>query len=42
MESRRAVYTYAEVHHAIQPAFQAHLPYLVLIIELDGKSCETC
>ena len=37
VESRGAVYTYAEVHHAIQPAFQDHLPYLVLIVELDTQ-----
>ena len=37
VEGRGAVYTYAEVHHAIQPAFQNHLPYLILIIELDTQ-----
>ena len=31
------MYTYAEVHHAIQPAFQGHLPYLILIVELDTQ-----
>ena len=30
-----AVYSYAEVHHAIQPAFAKHVPYLILIVELD-------
>jgi uncharacterized OB-fold protein len=34
---RGAVYTFAEVHHAIQPAFKEHLPYLVLIVELDTQ-----
>ena len=34
---RGAVFTYAEVHHAIQPAFKDHLPYLVLIVELDTQ-----
>ena len=34
---RGVVYTYAEVHHAIQPAFKGHLPYLVLIVELDTQ-----
>ncbi|MEM6661962.1 MAG: OB-fold domain-containing protein [Pseudomonadota bacterium] len=29
------VYSYTEVHHAIQPAFQAHTPYMVLMVELD-------
>jgi uncharacterized OB-fold protein len=37
VEGRGAVYTYAEVHHPIQPAFQAHLPYLILIVELDTQ-----
>ena len=37
VEGRGAVYTYAEVHHAIQPAFQAYLPYLILIVELDTQ-----
>jgi hypothetical protein len=31
------VYTYAEVHHAIQPAFKGHLPYLILIVELGTQ-----
>jgi uncharacterized protein len=31
------VHTYAEVHHAIQPAFKDHLPYLILIVELDAQ-----
>ena len=34
VDGRGAVYTYAEVHHAIQPAFQDRLPYLILIVEL--------
>lgn len=37
VEGRGAVYTYAEVHHAIQPAFKDHLPYLILIVELDAQ-----
>ena len=31
------MYTYAEVHHAIQPAFKHQLPYLILIVELDTQ-----
>ena len=31
------MFTYAEVHHAIQPSFRAHLPYLILIVELDSQ-----
>jgi uncharacterized OB-fold protein len=34
VEGRGAVHSYAEVHHAIQPGFKGHLPYLVLIVEL--------
>jgi uncharacterized protein len=37
VEGRGAIYTYAEVHHAIQPAFKDHLPYLILIVELDTQ-----
>lgn len=43
VEGRGTVFTYAEVHHAIQPAFREHLPYLILIVELDtqqGKPTE--
>ena len=32
---RGAVHSYTEVHHAIQPAFKAHTPYLVLLVDLD-------
>jgi uncharacterized protein len=38
-----AVHSYTEVHHAIQPAFKAHTPYLVLLVDLDtqkGKPTE--
>lgn len=34
---RGAVYSYTEVHHAIQSAFQSHVPYLVLLVELDEQ-----
>ena len=37
VEGRGTVYTYAEVHHAIAPAFRGHLPYLILIVELDTQ-----
>jgi uncharacterized OB-fold protein len=37
VEGTGAVHTYAEVRHAIQPAFKDHLPYLVLIVELDTQ-----
>lgn len=29
------VHSYEEVHHAIQPAFKAHTPYMVLLVDLD-------
>jgi hypothetical protein len=34
------VHSYEEVHHAIQPAFRAHTPYLVLLVELDTQKGE--
>ncbi|MEM7022271.1 MAG: OB-fold domain-containing protein [Pseudomonadota bacterium] len=37
VEAKGTVFTYAEVHHAIQPAFRDHLPYLILIVELDTQ-----
>jgi uncharacterized OB-fold protein len=40
VEGRGAVYSYAEVHHAIQPAFRHHVPYLVLLVELDTQQGE--
>lgn len=35
VEPKGTVYTYAEVPHAIQPAFKDHLPYMIAIVELD-------
>ena len=32
-----AVHSYTEVHHAIQPAFKKHTPYLVLLVDLDTQ-----
>ena len=43
MQGRGAVYSYGEVHQAIQPAFKTGLPYHVLLVELDtqqGKPSE--
>ncbi len=37
IEGRGAVHSYAEVHHAIQPAFKEHLPYLILLVDLDTQ-----
>jgi len=43
VDARGAVHSYTEVHHAIQPAFKSHTPYLILIVDLDtqkGKPTE--
>ena len=37
VEGKGAVYSYSEVHHAIQPALRAHTPYLILMVELDTQ-----
>lgn len=38
VEGKGTVHSYTEVHHAIQPAFKSHVPYLVLLVELDTQS----
>jgi uncharacterized OB-fold protein len=43
VEGKGTVYSYNEVHHAIQPAFKAKTPYMLLLVELDtqkGKPTE--
>jgi uncharacterized OB-fold protein len=43
VDGRGTVHSYTEVHHAIQPAFRGHTPYLVLLVDLDtqkGKPSE--
>lgn len=43
VEGKGAVHSYTEVHHAIQPAFKARTPYMVLLVDLDtqkGKPTE--
>ena len=43
VEGKGTVHSYSEVHHAIQPAFKAHTPYLILLVDLDtqkGKPTE--
>ena len=37
VEGHGAVHSYTEVHHAIQPAFKAHTPYLILLVDLDTQ-----
>ena len=43
VEAKGTVHSYVEVHHAIQPAFKAHTPYMILLVDLDtqkGKPTE--
>jgi uncharacterized OB-fold protein len=35
-----AVHSYVEVHHAIQPAFREHVPYMILLVDLDTQKGE--
>jgi len=35
VEGKGEVHSYEEVHHAIQPAFKGHTPYMVLLVDLD-------
>jgi uncharacterized OB-fold protein len=37
VEGRGSVHSYMEVHHAVQPAFQPFVPYLVLLVDLDAQ-----
>jgi uncharacterized OB-fold protein len=37
VEGKGAVHSYTEVHHAIQPAFRDHVPYLILLVDLDTQ-----
>ena len=37
VEGKGAVHSYTEVHHAIQPAFRDHTPYMVLLVDLDTQ-----
>ncbi len=40
VEGKGAVHSYTEVHHAIQPAFREHTPYLILLVDLDTQKGE--
>ena len=40
VEGKGTVHSYSEIHHAIQPAFREHLPYLVLLVDLDTQKGE--
>ena len=37
VEGRGTVYSYGEIHHAIQPSFRDHVPYQLLLVELDAQ-----
>ncbi|HVZ06373.1 Zn-ribbon domain-containing OB-fold protein [Rhodopila sp.] len=37
VEGKGAVHSYAEVHHAIQPAFKGKTPYMILVVDLDTQ-----
>lgn len=37
VEGKGTVHSYTEVHHAIQPAFKAKTPYMVLLVDLDTQ-----
>ena len=37
VEPRGTVMSYVEVHHPIMPAFREHVPYHVLLVELDTQ-----
>jgi uncharacterized OB-fold protein len=37
VEGKGAVHSYGEVHHAIQPAFKGHTPYMILLVDLDTQ-----
>ena len=40
VEGKGTVHSYSEVHHAIQPAFRAKTPYLILLVDLDTQKGE--
>lgn len=37
VSGRGTIYSYGQVHHAIQPAFREFSPYLLLLVELDEQ-----
>ena len=40
VSGKGTIYSYGEVHHAIQPAFRQHTPYMLLLVELDEQRGE--
>ncbi len=37
VEGRGSVHSYTQVDHAIQPAFKAFVPYVILLVDLDAQ-----
>ena len=37
VSGKGTIYSYCEVHHAIQPVFRQFLPYQILLVELDEQ-----
>lgn len=37
VSGRGTVYSYTEVHHAIDPGFREHTPYHILLVQLDEQ-----
>lgn len=37
VEGKGTVHSYGEVHHAILPHFRTHLPYMLLLVDLDTQ-----
>lgn len=40
VEAQGTVHSYGEVHHAIQQAFKDHVPYMILLVDLDTQNGE--
>ena len=37
VEGKGTLYSYGEIHHAIQPVFRQYSPYMLLLVELDTQ-----
>lgn len=37
VSGKGTIYSYGEVHHAIQPVFREYSPYMLLLVELDEQ-----
>ncbi len=37
VEGKGTLHSYGEVHHAILPQFRDHLPYMMVLVELDSQ-----